>query len=128
MKFAREILTFIRYWDLSINDFNYSYVDVATDEYGYYTLAIDRLGIGNSSHGEPLNEIQSYLEVAATTELTRQLRAGNFPSMPNQTFNKVVHVGHSFGSAQSYALANLTPDLTDAIVLTGRQTQLSYII
>lgn len=78
------------YWDLSFNDFNYSYVDVATDEYNYCTLAYDRLGIGNSSHGEPLNEIQALLEVAALAELTTMLRAGSFPQV-NQTFRKVVH-------------------------------------
>ena len=81
-----------RYWDLSYNNFNYSYVDVATDTYGYCTLAYDRLGIGNSSHGEPLNEIQSSLEVAALAELTLMLRHGTFPGV-KQTFDKITHVG-----------------------------------
>jgi len=107
-----------RYWDLSFNNFNYSYVDVATDVYGYCTLALDRLGIGNSSHGEPLNEIQAPLEVSATAALTRMLRNGTFPNV-SHAFQKVVHVGHSFGSAQTYALANLYPNITDGIVLTG---------
>jgi len=40
-----------RYWDLSFNDYNYSYVDYATS-HGYSALSFDRLGIGNSSHGE----------------------------------------------------------------------------
>ncbi|CZR57996.1 uncharacterized protein PAC_07886 [Phialocephala subalpina] len=106
------------YWDLSFNDYNYSYIDVATDTYKYCTLSFDRLGIGNSSHGEPLNEIQSFLEVAATVQLTQMLRNGTFPGV-NNTFSKVVHVGHSFGSAQTYSLANMYPDLTDGIVLTG---------
>jgi hypothetical protein len=43
------------YWDLDYNNYNYSYVNVAL-EAGYSTLAIDRLGIGNSSHGDPFNE------------------------------------------------------------------------
>ena len=81
-----------RYWDLSYNNFNYSYVDVATDTYGYSTLAYDRLGIGNSSHGEPLNEIQAFLEVAALAELTLMLRNGTFPGV-KQTFDKITHVG-----------------------------------
>jgi pimeloyl-ACP methyl ester carboxylesterase len=46
------------------------------------------------------------------------LRNGTFPQV-NHTFTKVVHVGHSFGSAQTYALANMYPHLTDGIVLTG---------
>lgn len=81
-----------RYWDSPYNNFNYSYVDVATDQYKYCTLAIDRLGIGNSSHGEPLNEIQASLEVAALAEVTMMLRNGSLPGV-NQTFRKVIHVG-----------------------------------
>ena len=80
------------YWDLSYNDFNYSYVDVATDQYKYCTLAIDRLGVGNSSHGEPLNEIQAFLEVAALAKLTVMLREGSFPGI-NRSFTRVTHVG-----------------------------------
>ncbi|KAK2629959.1 hypothetical protein QTJ16_000779 [Diplocarpon rosae] len=114
------------YWDLSFDNYNYSYVNVATDEYRYCTLNFDRLGVGNSSHGEPLNEIQAYLEVAATAQLTRMLRDGTFPGV-NRTFRKVVHVGHSFGSAQTYSLANLYPDLTDGIVLTGFTMNTSFV-
>lgn len=85
----------VRYWDLSYNNFNYSYVDVATDVYKYSTLAYDRLGIGNSSHGEPLDEIQSFLEIAALAELTMMLRNGTFPGV-KQAFSKVTHVGSAF--------------------------------
>jgi len=119
-------LTRSRYWDLSFNDYNYSYVNVATDLYKYCTLSFDRLGIGNSSHGEPLNKIQQYIEVAATAQLTQMLRNGTFPGV-NHTFSKVVHVGHSFGSAQTYSLANLYPTLTDGIVLTGFSMNSSFV-
>ena len=85
-------LCLIRYWDISYNNFDYSYIDVATDTYQYYTLSYDRLGIGNSSHGDPLNEIQASLEVAALAELKIMLRNGTFPGI-NQTFSKVTHVG-----------------------------------
>jgi len=40
----------IRYWDLPYINYNYSYVDLATNKYRYHTLAYDRLGFGNSSH------------------------------------------------------------------------------
>jgi hypothetical protein len=63
------------------------------------------LGIGNSSHGDPLNEIQAPLEVAATVALTMMLRNGTFPEV-KKAFQKVVHVGHSFGSVQTFALAS----------------------
>ena len=85
-------LTCSRYWDSNYNNFNYSYVDVATDKYGYCTLNYDRLGIGNSSHGEPLNEIQSFLEVEALAELTNMLRNGTFPGV-DHAFTKITHVG-----------------------------------
>ena len=81
-----------RYWDLSYNNFNYSYVNVATDKHKYCTLSYDRLGIGNSSHGDPLNEIQASLEVAVLAELTMMLRKGTFPGV-KRAFKKVVHVG-----------------------------------
>ena len=115
-----------RYWDLSYNNFNYSYVDVATDKYGYCTLNYDRLGIGNSSHGEPRDEIQANLEVAALYQLTMMLRSGTFPGI-NKSFEKVVHVGHSFGSVQTSALANMYPTATDGIILTGFSSNSSYI-
>ena len=49
------------YWDLPFNNYNYSYVNVAVDQYGYSTFTRDRLGIGMSDHGEPVNEIQAFL-------------------------------------------------------------------
>jgi pimeloyl-ACP methyl ester carboxylesterase len=111
---------------LPFNNYNYSYVNVATDQYKYSTLSFDRLGIGNSSYGEPLNEIQIFLEIAATAQLTQMLRNGTFPGV-NHTFSKVVHVGHSFGSAQTYALASMYPNITDGIVLTGFSMNESFV-
>jgi pimeloyl-ACP methyl ester carboxylesterase len=111
---------------LPFNNYNYSYVNVATDQYKYSTLSFDRLGIGNSSHGEPLNEIQTFLEIAATAQLTQMLRNGTFPGV-NHTFSKVVHVGHSFGSAQTYALASMYPNITDGLVLTGFSMNESFV-
>lgn len=89
-------------------------------------MSIDRLDVGNSSHGEPLNEIQAFLEIAAIAELTRMQGNGTFPGV-NQTFNKIAHVGHSFGSAQTYSLANIYHDLTYGIVLTGFSMNSSFV-
>ena len=119
------------YWDLSYNDYNYSYVDYATDHYGYCTLAYDRLGIGNSSHAaDPLatvDEFQASLEIAALHELTQMLRAGTFPSTLGHAFQKVIHVGHSFGSAQTYGLVAKYPSDSDGIVLTGFSMNGSFV-
>ncbi|KAF3760561.1 alpha/beta-hydrolase [Cryphonectria parasitica EP155] len=105
------------YWDLPVNNFNYSYVAQANAA-GYSTFSYDRLGIGMSSRGEPVNEIQSSLEIAALYELTVRLRAGSIKGV-GCGFDKVVHVGHSFGSIQSYSLTVLYPHASDGLVLTG---------
>ncbi|KAF5129786.1 hypothetical protein E5D57_006117 [Metarhizium anisopliae] len=106
------------YWDFSFANYNYSYVNRALDA-GYSTLTWDRLGIGHSSHGDdPVNEIQIFLEIAALKALTDTARGGQLRGVAHK-FNKTVHLGHSFGSAMTYALTALHPDITDAIVLTG---------
>ncbi|KAK7531075.1 Alpha/Beta hydrolase protein [Phyllosticta citricarpa] len=112
------------YWDLPYNNYNYSYVNAALAA-GYSTLSYDRLGIGNSSHGDAVNEIQSFLEVEALRALTTQLREGSFPGV-NQKFKKIVHGGHSFGSIQSYTFANLYPTETDGLILTGFSLNSTY--
>lgn len=105
------------YWDLPYNNFSYSYTDVALAN-GYHTVAIDRFGIGNSSHADPLNVVQAQAEISALREITTALRNGSFPSV-DTSFEKIVHVGHSFGSAQTYAFSAMYPNETDGIALTG---------
>ncbi|KAL4894690.1 hypothetical protein BDV59DRAFT_200513 [Aspergillus ambiguus] len=112
-----------RYWDLAFNDYNYSYVENVL-AHGYHTLSYDRLGIGNSSHGEPKNEIQTRLEVAALAQMTRMVRNGSFPGIPQP--KSIIHVGHSFGSVQTYDLTAIYPDISDGIVLTGFSLNLSF--
>ncbi|KAK4507732.1 hypothetical protein PRZ48_001467 [Zasmidium cellare] len=104
------------YWDSPYANGNYSYVNQATSR-GYATFAFDRLGIGHSSHGEPVNEIQVLLEVAALKSLTDKIRAGSIQGVPK--YGKVIHIGHSFGSAETYALTAMYPDVSDGIGLTG---------
>ena len=122
-------LTSQSYWDLSYDNYSYSYVNTATNS-GYSTLAIDRYGIGNSTHGDPFNEIQAHAEVEALNEVTKKLRTGSISEI-NCSYKKVVHVGHSFGSIQSLWLSALYPNNTDGIILTGYSTAdefLPYII
>ena len=114
------------YWDLPYNAYNYSYVDSAVDKSGFCTLAIDRLGIGHSSHGDPKDEIQAPLEVEAIAAITRMLRNGTLPTVMH-AFSTVVHVGHSYGSGLSYSLGNMYPDISDSLVLTGFTTNSSFL-
>ncbi len=105
------------YWDLPYQYPEYSYIATAVDQYGFSTLSWDRLGIGMSQHGDPVSQIQAPLEVAALIALTQMLKQGSIPGVSK--FDKVVHVGHSFGSVQSFALSRDMPDLSDGLVLTG---------
>ncbi|KAL9043657.1 MAG: hypothetical protein Q9214_003164, partial [Letrouitia sp. 1 TL-2023] len=52
----------------------YSTVDYASKQ-GYPTLAIDRAGVGNSTHPDPIVELQVDLEEAISHTLVNQLRA-----------------------------------------------------
>ncbi|KAL8829639.1 MAG: hypothetical protein Q9170_006076 [Blastenia crenularia] len=114
------------YWDLPFNNFNYSYIDVAVDHYGFCTLSIDRLGEGNSSKADPLSILQVPAEMSALYELTMMLRNGTLPSVPH-AFTKIVHIGHSFGSALSFALAAMHPTASDGLILTGFSQNGSFL-
>lgn len=107
------------YWDLSLNDFNHSYVHEAVEHYGYSTLTWDRLGTAQSQHGEPVGEIQASLEVAALRALTTKLREGTLPCREADRFSTVVHGGHSFGSYHTYLLTAQDPTISDGIFLTS---------
>ncbi|EXJ58983.1 hypothetical protein A1O7_06414 [Cladophialophora yegresii CBS 114405] len=118
------------YWDLPFNNFNYSYIAVAVDQYGYSTLAWDRLGIANSSHGDPLAEIQTPLTQAALAALTDHARKHHSPGSPDGSF-KIIHVAHSFGAVLSYGLARDDPSATDGLILQGwamEKTYFSYFV
>ncbi|KAJ5766005.1 uncharacterized protein N7511_003621 [Penicillium nucicola] len=114
------------YWDLPYQNYNYSYVDHALSQ-GYHTLAYDRLGLGKSSHGDAKNEIQSFLELEALAQLTRMVREGSISDSCIKQPSKIVHVGHSFGSAQTYGLTAKYPDLSDGIILTGFSMNASFM-
>ncbi|KAF3016256.1 hypothetical protein E8E14_012683 [Neopestalotiopsis sp. 37M] len=111
------------YWDFPANNYSNSYVDAALAQ-GWATFAYDRPGIGQSAHGDPVNEIQSFLEVEVLVAITKLLRDGLYG--PTPAYKKVVHVGHSFGSIQVYALADQHKELTDGICLTGFSQNGSY--
>ncbi|KAL9079173.1 MAG: hypothetical protein Q9157_001924 [Trypethelium eluteriae] len=90
----------------------------AVDQYDFSTVTWDRLGIGMSSHGDPVSAIQEPLEEAALHALTNMTRNGELPGIDCK-FDKVVHVGHSFGSVISYSLTRDYPTASDGLILTG---------
>ena len=115
------------YWDFYLpstpNDAQYSYINSATGA-GYSTLSYNRLGIEPSTIAEPYTEIQGFVEVAVLAGLTTLARAGNISQVPVP--KKVVHVGHSWGSEISVALAALAPQLSDGVILTGYSALTQY--
>lgn len=62
--------------------------------------------------------VQAPLEQAALQALTTLIQNGTFPNVRNR-FERIIHVGHSFGSLLSYALARDHPNLSDGLVLTA---------
>lgn len=114
------------YWDLPFNNYNYSYVNEAVDQYGFSTFSYDRLGIGQSSHGNPLTQIQAYLEVDALYQLTKMLEAGSISGIPGG-FDVVSHAGHSFGSQHTYLLTAMYPNISKCISLTGFSQNGSFV-
>ncbi|KAI0137332.1 Alpha/Beta hydrolase protein [Xylariales sp. AK1849] len=115
------------YWDFPFNNYNYSYVNAAlTDDYS--TFAYDRIGTAQSSTpGDPVNEIQSWLQISSLHALTLMLRAATLPGV-SASYDKIFHVGHSFGSRQTYNLAATyaAENISDGIALTGF-SQLAFL-
>ena len=87
---------------------------------GYHTIAVNRLGRGPLTHfPDPIRENQSALQDTLTQELLMQLRRGGIAGLRLPSFDKIVYVGHSFGSALGNHVARDNPRAADAYVLTG---------
>ena len=81
------------------------------------TLAYDRLGIGQSAHPDGIDVVQSTYEAAQSIVIASMLRAGQFSGIPS--FDTVVGIGHSYGSAMLVLNSIFAPDIFNASVLTG---------
>ncbi|EMD39654.1 hypothetical protein CERSUDRAFT_92149 [Gelatoporia subvermispora B] len=105
------------YWDFSVNNADdYSYVSAAAAA-GYTTFRFDRLGTGLSEKPtDAYNVVQAPTDLAIATAFGEMLRNG---SIGGQKFNKIVGVGHSYGSVQVQALTATSPSLLDAALLQG---------
>ncbi len=107
------------YWDFYLpsnqNDAQYSYIAAATAA-GYSTLSYNRLGISGSTLADPDKEVQTTVELAILAQITQLAREGKLQGTKPA---KILHVGHSYGSVLSNALAAVKPSLSDGLVLTG---------
>lgn len=119
-----------RYWDSEYKPEDHSYVEAALGA-GYSILTYDRLGVGQSDIPDAYTVVQAPLELEILRQLTLMARNGSLyefahranPSDPVfkslKAPNKVVHIGHSFGSFLTSAfIANYGP-LSDGAIITG---------
>jgi pimeloyl-ACP methyl ester carboxylesterase len=69
----------------------------AANQAGFATLAIDRIGTGQSSH--PLSALVTIQSNAWTVhQVIQAIRNGVITAPGGSTFSKIVYVGHSYGS------------------------------
>lgn len=107
------------YWDIAPG---YSYVDQAAAS-DYATFSYDRLGTGLSDHPDPVQIVQLPIQIEIAHILMQKLRAGE---IGDRSFEKVVGVGHSLGSAITQAVAAKYPKDLDALILQGTSTVFNY--
>ena len=107
------------YWDFPFEPETYSYVEAVTAA-GYATLALDRIGSGESSHPAP--GIALNLRVGAFTvhQVVQALRAGLLlvPAFGFVRAERVMLVGHSLGSFIAVAEAGTFGDV-DGVLLSS---------
>jgi len=106
------------YWDFPFEPQRYSYARFANQR-GYATLAIDRLGTGESDRPEP--ELVSVHESASTIhQIVEAVRSGQHLDDSGQRlrFRRIVLVGNSFGSNIAWTEAGIYGDV-DGLILTS---------
>ncbi|KAL5336626.1 Alpha/Beta hydrolase protein [Aspergillus crustosus] len=133
------------YWDSEFQPEKYSYVDAALNE-GYSILTYDRLGVGKSSKPDAYKVVQAPVQVEILKEITLRARAGTLFSSSSSvsasasvstsnvntttssisshhfnipTFEKIILVGHSLGSAITIGVLSKYPSIADAAIPTG---------
>ena len=110
-----------RYWNIADPDDpdgnRYSWEHAAAQA-GYATLAIDRIGNGQSTH-PPSVLVDITTNAHVVEQLVTRLRAGEIdgPDGP-VAFEDVVLVGHSYGSMTSWFAASGNPEVA-GLVVTG---------
>lgn len=130
-----------RYWDVEVKPDEYSYLEAALTR-GYAVFTYDRVGTGGSDKPDAYDVVQASVQVEVLRQLTSLARSGNLvssgggskalssipPHLASYKPSKIVHVGHSFGSAITLGLIGSVddrdyddeaPPLSDGVVATG---------
>lgn len=106
------------YWDFPYKPAQYSYVNALTAA-GYATLAIDRIGVGESDH-PPAADLTTEGSAHTVHQVIQKLRSGTLtaPTFGRVKAKRIVLVGHSYGSGVSTLEASTYHDI-DALIVTG---------
>ncbi|OAA73309.1 hypothetical protein ISF_00210 [Cordyceps fumosorosea ARSEF 2679] len=96
---------------------NQSWIYYAAEQ-GYSVLAVDRLCNGRSAHSNGNEECQRPLEAAILDKVVQTARNGTLPGLRTK-FNKIIYVGHSYGSEIGSYIARTNPSVIDQLHLTG---------
>jgi pimeloyl-ACP methyl ester carboxylesterase len=118
--FARLSGTYNRtYWSgLGLDAYSYTSQANAT---GNATVAVDRIGTGESSH--PLSPlVTAGLQADAVHQLITRARSGG---LDGRHHTRIALVGHSLGSMAAVIAAARHPGDADALILTGYSHQLA---
>jgi pimeloyl-ACP methyl ester carboxylesterase len=113
------------YWEMPVQDGTadlYNYPLVATAA-GYATFNVDRIGSGASSH--PLStDVSVEAGAIALHGVIVKLRAGWFAG---HSFQRIIWVGHSFGSIAAWAELSMYHDDVDGVIITGALHKLTSL-
>ncbi|MGY2876144.1 pimeloyl-ACP methyl ester carboxylesterase [Marmoricola sp. URHA0025 HA25] len=106
------------YWDFPYQPERYSYVEFMAAQ-GYATLALDRIGCGRSTHPHS-SRVDLDSNAYIVHQIVGALRKGAF----TQAFDRVVLVGHSYGTVVASREAAVYHDV-DALILSSVLHQIS---
>lgn len=106
------------YWDFPFQSRRYSFVHHANAA-GVATLAIDRLGSGESDRPPP-ELVTVHASAFTIHQIVSGVRSGTHQDARGERleFERIVLVGHSFGSNISWTTAGIYGDV-DGLILTG---------
>jgi pimeloyl-ACP methyl ester carboxylesterase len=106
------------YWDFPFRPRRYSYVRHANAA-GFATLAVDRLGTGDSDRPPP-ELVTVHASASTVHQMVSAIRSGDHHDDDGRglSFDKIVLVGNSFGSNIAWTEAGIYGDV-DGLILTA---------
>ncbi|KZS98821.1 hypothetical protein SISNIDRAFT_499160 [Sistotremastrum niveocremeum HHB9708] len=102
------------YWDLGGDDSPNNYAASAVAA-GHSIFYYDRLGTGNSSKPDGIQEVQLGVEVEVAHGVVEYFKDGN----AGISFGRIIGVGHSVGSLVTLGVTQTHPTDFEDVVLTG---------